>query len=185
MKKIVLTFGLISGAILSVFMFSTLPFIEQIGFEYGAVIGYTAMVLAFLFVFFGIRSYRENIGDGYITFGRAFKVGILIMVIATICYVISWQIVYHNFMPNFADKYIAYTLEKMRASGASAETLAAEAARMDTFKVYYQMPIVSISLTFIEPLTVGLPMTLISAAILRRRRKEDLLEPEQLKQSVA
>lgn len=178
MKKIVLTFGLISGAILAVFMFTTVPFMESIGFEYGAVIGYTAMVLAFLFVFFGIRSYRENVGDGYITFGRAFKVGILIMAIASVCYVIAWQIVYYNFLPNFADQYIAYTLEQLRASGASAETVAAEAAKMETFKVYYSMPIVNISLTFIEPLTVGLPMTLISAAILRRRRKEALVEPE-------
>ena len=69
------------------------------------IIGYTTLVVAFVFVFFGIRSYRENVGNGYITFGRAFKVGILITLIACLCYVISWQIVYYGFVPDFGEKY--------------------------------------------------------------------------------
>ena len=76
MKKIILTFGLIAGAILSLMMLGTLPFMDKVGFDKGYVIGYTSMVLAFLLVFFGIRSYRENIGDGAITFGRAFSVSV-------------------------------------------------------------------------------------------------------------
>ena len=51
MKKIVLTFGLIAGAILSAMMLLTLPFHDQIGFDKGYIIGYTTMVLAFLMVF--------------------------------------------------------------------------------------------------------------------------------------
>src|SRR6185295_7723881 len=100
MKKIVLTFGLISGAILSAMMVGTIPFIDKIGMDYGMVIGYTTMVLAFLLVFFGIRSYRETIGDGRISFGKALGVGLLIMVIASICYVITWEIVYFNILPD-------------------------------------------------------------------------------------
>ena len=82
MKKTVLTFGLISGAISALMMFATLPVIDKIGFDTGAIVGYTAIVLSFLLVFFGIRSYRENVGGGTITFGRAFAVGILITVIS-------------------------------------------------------------------------------------------------------
>ena len=62
MKKTVLTFGLISGAIASVLMFSTLPFAEKIGFDKGAIVGYTTIVASLLLVFFGIRSYRDNVG---------------------------------------------------------------------------------------------------------------------------
>ena len=64
MKKTVLTFGVISGVIISALMLATIPFMHQIGFSRGMVIGYTTMVLAFLLVFFGIRSYRENVGGG-------------------------------------------------------------------------------------------------------------------------
>ena len=56
MTKIVLTFGLIAGAILSAMMVITMRFVEKIGMDAGMVIGYTTMVLAFLLVFFGIRS---------------------------------------------------------------------------------------------------------------------------------
>src|SRR6185312_9739371 len=101
MKKIVLTFGLIAGAILSLMMLATLPFMDKVGFDKGYVIGYTSMVLAFLLVFFGIRSYRENIGGGAISFGRAFSVGILIVLIASACYVVTWEIVYFKLAPGF------------------------------------------------------------------------------------
>ena len=86
MRKIVLTFGLISGAIISAMMFITIPFQNEIGFERGAIVGYTSMVLAFLLIYFGVRSYRDNVAGGTVTFGRAFKVGALISVVAAIPY---------------------------------------------------------------------------------------------------
>ena len=87
MRKIVLTFGLIAGAVLSVMMLLTLPFMDRIGFDKGEIIGYTTMVLAFLMVYFGIRSYRDNVAGGSIGFGRAFLVGLLITFVASACYI--------------------------------------------------------------------------------------------------
>src|SRR5258708_37578997 len=119
MKRIVITFGLISGAISSALMFLTLPFINNgtVNFENGEVIGYTAIFLSFLLVFFGIRSYRENNG-GSITFGRAFTVGIMITLISCVFYILSWEILYFNFMPDFADKDATAGLPKMHEKGA-------------------------------------------------------------------
>jgi ABC-type glucose/galactose transport system permease subunit len=71
MKKTMLTFGLISGAVSSLMMVATVPFEGRIGFDKGLVIGYTSIVLSFLLVFFGIRSYRDNVGKGQITFAKA------------------------------------------------------------------------------------------------------------------
>ena len=82
MKKTILTFGLISGVLISVMMAATIPFADRIGFDRGAYVGYTTMVLAFLLVYFGIRSYRDNDGDGTITFAKGFGVGASIMLIA-------------------------------------------------------------------------------------------------------
>ena len=73
-------------------MLATIPFMDRIGFDKGEIIGYTTMVLAFLMVFFGIRSYRDTVLDGTIGFGRAFQVGILITLIASVCYVATWQV---------------------------------------------------------------------------------------------
>ena len=172
MKKTVLTFGLISGAIISAMMLATVPFIHRIGFNRGMVIGYTTMVLAFLLVFFGIRSYRENYGDGRISFGRALAVGFLIMLITCACYVLTWEIIYFNFMPDFAEKYAAFALEDARSKGASAAELAQQAEEMKKFQVLYNNIFYNVAFTLLEPLPVGLIMTFISALILRRGRKD-------------
>ena len=173
MKKIVLTFGLISGAISAGLMFATVPFIYKIGFEYGTVVGYSAMVLSFLLVFFGIRSYRENVGDGQISFGRALGVGILIVLVSSIIYVIAWEIVFQNWLSDFPERYTNYVLEKARASGVSAEDVARQSEEMNSmWALYKSNPLVRAAFTLIEPLPVGLLITLISAAILRKRNKE-------------
>src|ERR1044072_4791767 len=172
MKKTVLTFGLISGAIISVLMLATVPFMHKIGMSGGMVIGYTTMVLAFLLVFFGIRSYRENVGEGRISFGRALAVGLLIMLITCACYVITWEFVYFNFMPDFAEKYAAFALEDARAHGASAAELAKQAEDMKKFQEMYSNIFFNVALTLLEPLPVGLIMTFISALILRRSGKD-------------
>ena len=171
MKKIVITFGLISGALMAAFMFATLPFHDKIGFDkWGLVVGYTSMVLSFTLVFFGIRSYRENVGGGAISFGRAFAVGILIAIISSVCYVIAWEIVYFNFMPDFMDKYAAHVVEQARAAGASAEAIQAKVQEMQQFKKMYSNPFFNAAMTFLEPFPVGLILTLVSALILRKKK---------------
>ena len=173
MKKIVLTFGLISGAILAAMMFATMPFHDKIGPDRGLIIGYTTMVLAFLLVFFGIRSYRENIGNGQISFKRALCVGLLIMSIASICYVASWEIIYFKFLPDFTDKYAAQQVARVRASGKPPEEIARELESMKNMMNLYKNNIFfNLGITFSEPLPVGVVMTLISALILRRKRKD-------------
>jgi len=173
MKKTVLTFGLIGGALMAVMMFATLPFVDRIGFDKGFIIGYTTMILAFMMVFFGIRSYRENIGQGHISFGRAFAVGILITLIACVCYVVAWEILYFNFMPDFFDKYSGYVIEKARASGASQQAIDTQLQQMKGFKAMYDNPLINAAMTFTEPFPVGLIVTLISAAILRKKRNRE------------
>ena len=171
MKKIVLTFGLISGAIMAAMMFGTMLFIRNIGFDKAEIVGYTGMVLAFLMVFFGIRSYRENVGGGTISFGRAFAIGAFIMLISTACYVIAWEIIYFNFARDFAEQYSAHVVEQVRSSGASQEVIQAQLQRMKRFKELYNNPFFNAAVTFLEPLPVGLIITLISSLILRKKYK--------------
>jgi hypothetical protein len=171
MRKTVLTFGLISGAIISLMMLATLPFIDKIGFEKGEIVGYTTMVLSFLLVFFGVRSYRENVGGGKITFGRAFAVGILITLISCACYVVTWEILYFKLMPGFAEKYTNYMVEKLRTSGATQQMIDAKLQEMKSFKAMYDNPLINAALTFLEPLPIGLIVTLISAAVLRKKAR--------------
>lgn len=171
MRRTILTYGLIAGAILSAMMVLTIPFMDQIGFDRGAIIGFTTMVLAFLMIFFGVRSYRDTVGGGSVTFGRAFALGLLIALVATVCYVITWQLLYYQFMPDFADKYAAHAIEKARAGGASADELTRLSQEMDAFAAAYRNPLINIGYTFLEPLPVGFVLTAVTAGILGRKEK--------------
>lgn len=170
MRKIVLTFGLIAGGILSVMMLISMSFVDRIGFEKGEVIGYTTMVLAFLMVFFGVKSYRDQVAGGTVTFGRAFKVGLLITLVACVCYVATWQVIYYKLAPDFADKYAAYAVEKARESGASDAEVSRKTEEMAQFRDMYRNPVVNAAITLIEPLPVGLVFTLVTAGVLSRKR---------------
>jgi len=171
MKKIVLTFGLIAGAVLSAMMLLTLPFMDRIGFDKGMFIGYAGMVLAFLMVYFGVRSYRDNVAGGSIGFGRAFLVGLAITAIASICYVATWQFIYYKVTPDFTEKYTAYAVEKARKSGASEEKIAAQTREITEMMAIYKNPLANVAITFLEPLPVGLVFTLVTAGLLSRRRR--------------
>ena len=175
MQRIVLRYGLIAGAILSAMVLLTLPFMEVIGFDRGVVVGYATMVLAFLAVYLGIRAYRDKVAGGSVGFGRALQVGFLITVVASACYLVTWQLVYYRLAPDFLDKYAAYSVDKVKKAGAAEAEISATRAEMEEFKQSYRNPLVNIGRTLLEPLPVGLVLTLVSAGMLSRRRpKGDL-----------
>ena len=169
MKKTVLTFGLISGVIISVLMGGSLLIADKIGPGHSMALGYTIMVASFLLIYFGIRSYRDNTLAGQISFGRAFTCGILITLVTTVCYVAMWEVLYYNFMPHFMDGYFAAQIHKVQSSGLDPSTAAAQVAAIQHSQQLYQNPFVNMAYTFIEPFPVGLIITLISAAVLRRK----------------
>ena len=169
MKKIVLTYGLIAGGVISVLMGGSLVLADKIGTGHSMLLGYTMMVASFLLVYFGIRSYRDNTLGVHISFGRAFTCGILITLITTVCYVAMWEILYFNFMPHFMDSYFAAEIHKVQASGLDQATIATKVAEIQYSQQLYQNPLVNMAYTFMEPLPVGLLIALISAAVLRRK----------------
>ena len=170
MKRTVWTFGLISGAIMSVMMAITVPFEESIGSDRGLIIGYTTMVLSFLLIFFGVRSYRDNVAGGSVSFGRAFAVGMLIVLISSLCYVATWEAIYFKFAPGFAAKLEAYNIDQAKKRASSPAEMAAKVAEAKVFSRRYQNPLFNSAITLLEPLPVGLVIALVSAAALRRRR---------------
>jgi hypothetical protein len=174
MQKTVLRFGLASGAILLALSAVMLPLCMNgtINFDHSEILGYSTMVLAFLMVFFGVRSYRDNVAGGAISFGKAFQVGLGITLITCAVYVIAWEIAYFNFFPDFLDKYSAHVLARMRADGESAAAISKTAADLANMAKYYDNILYNSAITFMEVFPVGLIVTLVSAASLRRKPGE-------------
>jgi hypothetical protein len=171
MIRTIVTFGLIAGAILSILMVANISLLDRIGWGNAEIFGYTTIILSFLLVYLGVRSYRESNG-GTITFGRAFAAGLGITLITCLCYVVTWEILYFNvgsIRENFAEQYSAYMLEQAKSSAASAEELKTQAEQMEKFRVLYENPLFNAAITFIEPFPIGLAMTLLSALALKRK----------------
>ena len=171
MQKTILTYGFLSGAVAAVLMLGmTLYLYQTNNFEGGEVVGYAGILLSMLFVYVGTRSYREQQG-GTISFGKAFQVSMAIALISCACYVVAWLLVYQNLMPDFIDKFAQLSMDKMKREGATEAQITAAAAEMAHFKEMYKNPLFRAAITFIEPLPVGLLVSLVSSFLLRRKEK--------------
>jgi hypothetical protein len=170
MKKIVLTYGLISGLMISVLMDGSLLLAGKIGSGHNSMaLGYTIMVASFLLIYFGVRSYRDGALGGQVSFGRALACGILISLVTTACYVVSWEVLYFNFMPHFMDSYFAAQIHRVQSSGLDPAMAAAQVAAIQRSQQLYQNPFLNMAYTFMEPLPVGLVIAFLSAGALRRK----------------
>jgi len=174
MKKDVWKYGLVSGLVLAITMGLTVPFEHHIKASYGMAVGYTLMVLSFLIVFVGVKHYRDTERGGLITFGRAFGVGALMMLIACVCYVAMWEVLSATVEKKFAHDYAASMVKRAQDSGLQGTALQAKITEAHSFEAMYSNPLYRISMTLLEPLPVGLVMALVTAGILRRKPEEGI-----------
>jgi hypothetical protein len=165
MKKIVTVFGLVIGTILCINMvFMVNRMYTNPDFKGNELIGYASMVIVFSLIFFGVRSYRNKQLEGLISFGKAFKTGLLIALVGSTMYVVVWLFYYYLFVPDFLDKYIAYVLAETPASELSVKT-----DEMESFKEMYKNPLFVVLMTYAEVFPVGLIVALVSALILKKK----------------
>jgi Protein of unknown function (DUF4199) len=166
MKRNVLIFGLVIGAILCANMIVMVNLMyTNTDFKGNDIVGYAAMVVMFSLIFFGIRNYRNKQLDGYISFGKAFKMGTLIALVGSTMYVVVWLFYYYLFVPDFIEVYSSYVLKECSASDLPAKT-----AEMTNFKEMYKNPLFVILITYSEVLPIGLVVALVSALILKKKQ---------------
>jgi hypothetical protein len=170
MTKIVLIFGLISGAISAGLMWLLVGIVNTgaVDFDNAMMWGYATMIIALSMVFFGVKSYRDNNG-GKITFFKGVQVGILISLISGLCYAASWELYYRGRGQEFLEKYSAHYLQKMKNSGASDAEVEKSRVEGEQFMDMYRNFFVRFPWTMMEIMPVGLIVTLITAALLRKR----------------
>lgn len=167
MRKTVLIFSLILGTIMCVNMVILVNMLyTNPDFKGNDVLGYAAMVVVFSLIFFGVRNYRNKQLGGFISFGRAFKTGALIALVASTMYVVAWLFYYYLFVPDFIDVYTQHVLKNTPAA-----ELAAKTKEMADFKEMYKNPLFTILITYSEVLPVGLIVALVSAFILKKKNK--------------
>ena len=174
MKKVVLTFGLISGLLIAGLVWVQATLVERgaIGFERLEIVGYATMLIALSMVFFGIKSYRDNYAHGTLRFWKGVQVGVLISLISGVLYfggAVTYGIANPAFEEHFMQKFTDLKIGKLQEQGASQEKIDSAKSEVDMMKTLFNNPLLFFLVCMMEILPVGIIVTLVSAALLRKK----------------
>ncbi|AEE49318.1 DUF4199 domain-containing protein [Haliscomenobacter hydrossis] len=177
MQKHALIFGSLAGGILILLFILEQPLLYQDGkfdFKKGEILGYISMLVSLSMIFFGIRSFRDQHLNGSITFGKAFQVGLMITLVASVIYVVGWMIYYNTSesMQKFPELYLNHMLEELKKSGKSAAEIVKQEAEFRKNMEMYKNPLIMMAITFLEIFPVGLVVDVISALLLKKKPTE-------------
>lgn len=179
MKRTILIFGLIAGFIASSFMAVSMIWVSNhsntevaAGMDQGMFIGYASMLVAFSFIFVAIKTYRDKYQGGTITFWQGCKIGLMITLIGSTMYVVTWAFIYNYVIPDFMVLLTNASIESAKAAGKSEVELAAITAEMAGYVEIYKSPFGFTLYTYMEILPVGIFVTLLSTTILWFTRKK-------------
>lgn len=170
MLRTILIFGLLAGAVVAVPMNLMMIFGKEGDGSHSLITGYALMLLAFTFTFVGVKHHRDRALGGVIRFLPALLVGLGISLVASLIYVIAWEITLHATHFTFMADYSQAMIERARARGDSPEALARLTAEMQAMQVQYANPLFRLPMTFAEIFPVGLVVSLVSAGLLRNSR---------------
>lgn len=168
MKKTILRFGLygvfaVLG--LSILIWSLIGVADD---TTGEIIGYTSMVLSLLFVFFGIKHFRDKENHGLVSFGKALLIGILISLIVSLAFG-ALDLFYVKFInPDFMTDYYTRNLEQLQAT-LPAEEFEIRKVELESEKEMFMNPFMHFFFMSMMVFVIGFIISLLSALILQRK----------------
>jgi len=133
------------------------------------VLGYTAILIALSFVFFGIKYYRDTENNGKLRFKKALVLGILITIITAAGVAIMDGLYVTVFDPDFYINYGQEAIDKVAATGDEA----ALAKTKKEFEYYNSMTPIQLGLfsggfMFVLVTVIGMIISIISGLILKK-----------------
>jgi Protein of unknown function (DUF4199) len=169
MKQIVFRYGLYATlVIVGLGMIDLFIVAKYASLAVQEVAGYLTMFLAMIFVFMGIRHYRDRINGGSLSFVQGLKIGILIVLIPSVFFGL-FDILYTEVIkPDWLDTYYAAYMERIKAS-TPPEKLARALEKANREKEIFANPVYQFLLMSATVFIIGLMVTIISALTLRRK----------------
>jgi hypothetical protein len=173
MIKKSITAGLIAGGILvGFFVLTHMIFMKNFNaeaWEIGEVLGYSSMIIALTAIFFGVKAYRDKVLGGKISFGKAFAMGISISAVAGLIFGIYVYVLYTFISPDLSGRMIEIYREKIRTSGQTQEVITQQLAQFEVEAELWKNTILQSFVMFITVFMIGVLISLVTAAILKRR----------------
>jgi hypothetical protein len=161
-----LIYGLCSGAVVAMVIVASLIFKDQLGFAHSLWFGYLAMLVALVFLFVGVKRYRDVEKGGVIKFLPALGLGLAIALVAALAYAAVWETYLWLTGYGFMEAFIAEQQAELVAKGATAAELAKAQADFQWMRGVYSNFFTRFGITMAEILPVGLVMALVSALAL-------------------
>jgi hypothetical protein len=170
MFRKILLWGTVAGLIVGSILFGTTVAMagHPPSMGIGMAIGYTSMLIALSAIFVGVKRHRDETLGGVIRFWPAFAMGLGISFVAGVFYVLAWEAALAVTGMDYIGEYAKHQIAQRTAAGASAAELAKYVAEMERFKTQYANPLFRMPMTFSEIFPVGVLVSLISAALLRK-----------------
>ena len=168
MQKTIVRYGLYGvGVMVLVFGTTFLIFNKKENWELQEVIGYITIVISLLFVYFGIKHWRDNYNHGQLSFGQGLKLGTLITLLPSVAFGLFSWLEMNVLDPEFGDRYYAHYIEKTKAS-TPPDQLQAALQKLEADKEMFSSPVMQFGFMFLTVFLIGFIITIISALILKR-----------------
>lgn len=170
MKKIVIRYGAYAGLFELICFILTWLIIDitHVDHKVQGVIGWFTILCPMIFVYFGIRYYRDQFKDGYISFFQALKLGLLIVIIPTISFAIIETVYVLYIDPKFYDNISVYDIAEYRKTLPPAE-FAVKLKEIKQNLVLYKNPLYNFMGMIFTIGFLGIIAAIISALLLFRR----------------
>jgi hypothetical protein len=173
-KSTALRFGLISGSIILVMILCTAPLMgDEKNFKTVEVVGMCGMALALSMIYFAIRSVRDKLQGGFITFNQAFRAGITVTLISSLVYVAAWMVFFNFIDSSFIDTYTAHQTSMIESGSGTAEEKQMQVKALEIQMDSYRKPLGMFTFTFMEIMPFGFAVTLICCILMKRQKQED------------
>ncbi|MHA7055624.1 DUF4199 domain-containing protein [Aquimarina sp. M1] len=168
MKNTVLRYGIYGAITICILFMLSLTFGKNLSYSLQEVIGYASMVISLLFIFFGIKHYRDKENNGAVSFGKALIIGILISLFAALAFGIIDVIYIKYINPDFTEEYYNHMVEQMSNSLPEA-TFHVKLQELETQKKLFSSPLMNFLLMSATVLVIGFIISLISGLVLQKK----------------
>lgn len=169
MKSTVYRYGLYSMLVLVLFSFGAFFLLKNAALGLQEAAGYLSMLLSMIFVFLGIRHFRNNVNDGYLSFGQGLKIGVLIVIIPAVAFGLFDLLYTEVINPTWKEDYYTKYIEGLRKSVA-ADKLDSAIKKAEKEKEMFSNPVIQFLLMGGTVFIIGFIVSIISSLTLRRSK---------------
>jgi hypothetical protein len=141
----------------------------QVSYSTAEVFGWLTMTLAQIFIFFGVKHYRDHVNNGSLKFGEGLKIGLLIALGPAVCFALFDLLYIVVINPGWQDQYYADYIARVKAS-TPPEELPAKMAKLQKEWEFFKQPMMTFVVMFVTVFVIGTLISIISALTLRRSR---------------